>query len=59
MSRKREGGAEKKEKEAGNGIKNKGLRKIKEDRRTGSFAHFQCFDFPPCPGGCLCEITFF
>lgn len=40
-------------------IKNKGLRKIKEDRKTGFFAHSQSFDFSPGPGGCLCEITFF
>ena len=49
----------KRKKEAGNGIKNKGLSQIKEDRKTGFFAHFQSFDFPPRPGGCLCEITFF
>ena len=49
----------KKNRRAGNGIKNKGLGKIKEERKTGFFAHFQSFDFPPSPGGCLCEITFF
>lgn len=46
-------------KEAGNQITSKWLRKIKEERTLGFFAHFQSFDFPRSPEGCLCEITFF